>query len=772
MFSQPCQQRRLHGRSIPGYAARLLVVISFLFVTAGPAAAGPDTKSDALAGFNLHPGSNQACQSGSGDGCVPTSGASQKLKPADVPPDGAFAPGQVLVQWADGAEAHAASTLLDTHGWQLLHAIEGIDAAVVRVPTGDELAAVDALRADPLVKSAEPDYLAYALEGTVQPVLSAEGFQPNDSYWADQWWTRRMQAPMAWELTTGASNVVVAVVDSGIDLSHPEFAGRLEPGYDYVDLDGVPQDAYGHGTHVAGIIAARGNNAMGVAGLSWSTRLMPLRVLDGNGVGRVSDVASAISRAINNGSSVINLSLALTAPSTTLNNAVLFAYNTGALVIGATGNDSLPGQPLAPVRYPAAYAEVLAVASTTHWDGWADYSNGGPEVNVAAPGGESSDLILSASLGGGYAYLYGTSMAAAQVTGIVALLRAYAPQLSNNAIKDVLRSTADKVGAYAYVNGRNDRLGYGRVNTNAALRWTMQPGLTVTPVDPALLVQAGGAGTATNVVLSNDSAQALRWTIVNTSPSWLTVTPSSGLDLTYQHTATLHIGMSSVPPVGQYNASIQIRTTDPAGQQGNIILTVRVVVASQVHQTFLPVVGSGQLAPQWIDTSIGLGLSLGDDGTQAVPLPFQFPFYGRNYGQVWINANGFLSFGTGYTGSEYAQNHCLPSISSPNGAIFALWDDLDPSQGGQVRYALLGASQFVAEWRDVPTKSNGQPNSFQVVLWPDGQVRITYAAVGDPSGSTVGLESWDASIDLPVACNGTGHTPQPGQTRFFSTALP
>ena len=741
MYSQSCQQRRLSGRLMIVGAARLLVVISLLFVVAAPAAA------DSASGPQI-------------------------LKPADALPDGAFASGQVLVQWSDQVDARAASALLVQHGWQLVRSIDAIDTAVVRVPAGDELAAVDELRADPLVKMAEPDYLAYALEGSAQPALSAEGVQPNDSYWADQWGARRMQTPQAWELTTGAPNVLVAVIDSGIDLSHPEFAGRLEPGYDYVDLDGVPQDTYGHGTHVAGIIAARGSNALGVAGVAWETRIMPLRVLDGNGQGRVSDVASAISQAANRGSSVINLSLALTAPSTTLYNSILFAQNYGALVVGATGNDTLPGQQPAPVRYPAAYPEVLAVAATTHWEGWAGYSNGGPQVDVAAPGGENGDPILSTSLGGGYAYLYGTSMAAAQVAGVAALLRAYAPQLNNNAIKDVLRNTADKVGSYAYGNGRNDRLGYGRVNANAALRWTSQPRLRVTPVEPILLAQIGSVSAATDVVLANESAQALRWEVVSTSPAWLTATPASGLDLTFRRNATVRIGISSVPPVGLYNASVQIRTTDPFGQQSNTVLLVRVVVASQLHSVFLPAVGSRQETPQWIDTTGGLGLGLGDDGAQAAPLPFEFPFYGRDYSQVWINANGFLSFGSGYTGNEYAQNHCLPSITSPNGAIYALWDDLDPSQGGQVRYAQIGASQFVVEWRDVPTKSNGQLSSFQIVLWPSGQVRITYMAVGDPIGSTVGLESWDASIGLPVACNGTGRTPQAGQTRFYNTALP
>jgi hypothetical protein len=230
--------------------------------------------------------------------------------------------------------------------------------------------------------------------------------------------------------------------------------------------------------------------------------------------------------------------------------------------------------------------------------------------------------------------------------------------------------------------------------------------------------------------------------------------------------------MSSVPPPGLYNGSIELLATDSFGQQATTVLAVRVVVAPQLLWTFLPAVGARALPWQWIDTSNGLGISLDDDDSQAAPLPFEFPFYGRAYGQVWVNANGFISFNEEYDGSHYAQNHCLPDIFSPNGAIYALWDDLDPGEAGEVRYARIGSSQFVVEWRDVPSKSNGQPNSFQIVLWSSGQVRITYAAVADPGGSTVGVESWDASIGLSLACNGAGRPPLPGQTRFLNTALP
>lgn len=735
MFSQRCP-RGSHSRRVSVRFWTRLVLLSILIVSATPALAGPDDQTPPPA-------------------------------PPPPPPAGAFAPGRVLVQWNGRANDLAAALLLSQNGWQVVRTIDEIDAAVVLVPAGTELAAVDTLLASPLVSSAEPDYVAYALGG-----VSAEGIQPNDRYWSEQWWTRRMDTPRAWELTTGAPSVLVAVIDSGIDLTHPEFAGRLEPGYDYVDLDGTPQDTYGHGTHTAGIIAARGSNNLGVAGMAWTTRILPLRVLDSSGFGRVSDVAAAVTQASTRGASVINLSLALSSPSTTLHNAIIAAYNHGALVVGATGNDSLPGQPLAPVRYPAAHPEVLAVASTTHWEDWASYSNGGAQVAVAAPGGEPADPILSASLGGGYAYLYGTSMAAAQVSGLAALVRAQAPLLSNNAVADVLRNTADKIGSYPYSGGRNDRLGYGRVNALAALRWTLTPQLSIAPAEPVLLTPASGPARAIDITLTNASARPLRWEVVAVSPSWLSATPAGGLSLTYAQPATLRIGLSTVPSPGRYNATVELRTTDPFGQATNTVLQVRVVVAQPLFGAFLPAVGRGQLPVQWFDTSAGLGMDLGDDGTQAAPLPFAFPFYGRDYDQVWINANGFLSFGSGFTGSEYALNHCVPAVSSPNGAIYALWDDLDPSQAGQVRYHQVSSSQFVVEWRDVPAKSNGHLNSFQVLLSPDGQVRVTYAAVADPSGSTVGVESWDASIGLQVACNGAGRTPQPGQTRLFNTALP
>jgi hypothetical protein len=594
--------------------------------------------------------------------------------------------------------------------------------------------------------------------------------QPNDVFWTSQWNLRRVQAPLAWEITQGATTTVVAVIDSGIDLTHPEFTGRVQTGFDYVEWDTTPQDQYGHGTHVAGVIAAAGNNGLGVAGSAWYAQIVPLRVLDRVGVGTASNIALAIQAAANRRVAVINLSLALTGPSITVQNAIIAASSNDIVLVAAAGNDSLPGQPPAPVSYPAAYPQVVAVAAATHWEDRAAYSNGGPEVEVAAPGGESGDPIISASLGGSYAMLHGTSIATAHVTGAAALLRGYAPHWSAASVRDVLRNTADKIGSAPYVAGRNDLLGHGRINAAAALRWAVPPNVSFTPATPSLLAAAGQPLPTTSIELANPSLQPLSWQVISISPAWLRVDPPQSGSLIYPATARLQIGLHSLPPSSLNFASIGLRTTDPFGAQRNYVLTVRVEVAGQVHRSFLPLVGQGVLAAEWIDMSTAPRLILGDDGAQALALGFAFPFYGRSYSQVYVHANGFLSFGQAYPGPDYAANHCLPSVTAPNGAIFALWDDLHPGQGGTVSYRNR-ADYLAVAWHDVPHKSGGA-STFQVILRPGGQVHISYGPLVQTASATVGVESWDASIAWPVACNDASAAPFPGHSVLWNTALP
>lgn len=691
---------------------------------------------------------------------------------------GEFAPGRVLVGWNKGAGRAARADLLAAQGWQLLRSIDDLDVAIVAVPQGQELAAVAALQADPAVAYAEPDRVAYAAGALAAPPrqptppLSAQGVQPTDPFWRDQWSLRRVQMPQAWELIQGPPATVVAVIDSGIDLSHPEFAGRLQQGFDYVEWDSVPQDQFGHGTHVSGIIAAAGNNGLGVAGSGWAVQLAPLRVLDRNGVGTAGNIAQAIVAASNRRVGVVNLSLVLSGPSTTVQNAIIAAVNNDVLVVAATGNNSQAGLPPVPVSYPAAYSEAVAVAATTRWEERAPYSNGGPQVELAAPGGEAGDPIRSTSLNGGYSLLYGTSIATAHVTGAAALLRGYAPQWSAASVRDALRNTAAKVGSAPYAGGRNDLLGYGRVDAGAALRWAIVPLLAVTPESVSLLAAAGQPLPTASITLGNRSLQPLNWQVTSVSPAWLRVDlPWSGA-VSYPGVSRLQVGLHSLPPSPGLNEGfIGLLSTDPFGQQRNYVVAVRVTVASQVRQTFLPWIGQGALTGDWVEVSnSGLGLLLGDDGAQALPLAFSFPFYDRAYSQVYVHANGFLSFGQAYAGSAYANNQCLPGVVAPNGAVFALWDDLDPSQGGRIAYRST-ADYLAVEWRDVPHKSGGA-STFQVILLPGGQVRINYGPTVQAAGATVGVESWDASFAWPVACNGAGAPPGSGQALWWNTALP
>lgn len=675
-----------------------------------------------------------------------------------------FVAGRVLVGWHATSTRQARTAILAAHGWQIERNIVELGVDVLRVPAGEEQTAAAALQADPAVRYAELDRLAYAAAD-----ISVEGLQPNDPYWLVQWNQRRIQLPQAWQLTQGTP-VLVAVIDSGIDLGHPEFTGRIQDGFDYVDFDTIPQDTFGHGTHVAGIIGAAGNNSRGVAGAAWNVQLLPMRVLDGNGVGTASNIAQAIIASANRGARIINLSLALSGPSAVVYDAIVAARSQDCLLVAATGNASQPSQPPAAVSYPAAYPEVIAVAATTHGDERATYSNGGAAVELAAPGGEASDAIYSTSRNSNYAQLYGTSIAAAHVSGVAALLRSLSPQWSAVAVRDALRNTADKVGSQPYNQGRNDWLGYGRINAAAALRWTLPPALRFSPDAPALLAAANQPLPSTTIRFSNASTQPLTWQVTGVSPSWLQVQSSSPSSLSYPATASFTVSFASLPVPGEYIGEIGVQSTDPLGGQRNYIVSVYTRVLAAAQSVYLPVISYQAATPVWQDTSGSLGLAVGDDGAQAVTLPFVFPFLGRSYSQVYIHANGFLSFGQSYAGSAYAVNSCLPTLGGPNNAIYALWDDLDPGQAGRVSFA-SSPGVFVAEWRDVPNKQ-GQPSTFQVALRPNGQVTVAYGATVQADSATVGLESWDASLALPVACNGSGQPPASGQTLTWQTDMP
>jgi type VII secretion-associated serine protease mycosin len=298
---------------------------------------------------------------------------------------------------------------------------------------------------------------------------------PNDTYYSTyQWNLPQIRAPYAWAVSTGSSDVIVAVLDSGADLTHPDLQGQLVAGYDFVNGDDNPSDNEGHGTHVAGIVAAHTNNGQGVAGVAWGSKIMPVKVLDWRGRGTHSQGADGIIWATGQGARIINLSLGGESSSATLQNAVNYAYDHGVLVVAAAGNEYEEGNP---VIYPAAYPHVLAVAATGDQDEHADYSETGTYVDVAAPGGNPSSswdanpdhwILSTYWRGAGYGeYLQvaGTSQAAPHVAGLAALVWSVSPSLSNDQVEQVIEETAVDLGN----PGRDDVFGHGRIDAYAAL---------------------------------------------------------------------------------------------------------------------------------------------------------------------------------------------------------------------------------------------------------------------------------------------------------------
>ena len=302
---------------------------------------------------------------------------------------------------------------------------------------------------------------------------------PNDNFYqAQQENLRVIRMPAAWEITTGEP-LVIAVVDTGIDLQHGDLEGKIwqnsdeypgngldddqnglvddAVGWDFRNGDDDPDDDQGHGSHVAGVAAAASNNGIGIAGVSWGARLMALKALNSSGDGTWADVAAAVLYAADQGAQVINLSLGDPLPSETMAAAAEYAYEKGSLLVAASGNGG------GAVLYPAAIPGVLAVAATNNQDiPWA-FSNRGPEVDLAAPGVD----IFSTNHRNSYLIQSGTSMAAAHVSGAAALVWGLRPELRSDEVATILFETCEDV----WSNGYDELTGWGRLDVyRAALR--------------------------------------------------------------------------------------------------------------------------------------------------------------------------------------------------------------------------------------------------------------------------------------------------------------
>ena len=352
-------------------------------------------------------------------------------------------------------------------------------------PGQDKDRVLGQMRADPRVEFAEPDQKFSVNIVPNDPYFSASGTW--GQVYDDLWGIKKVNAPAAWDTTNG-QGIVVAVVDTGIDYNHPDIQPNLwsnsgeiagngidDDGDGYVDdVRGWnfaydrndPFDDNGHGTHVAGTIAAVGNNRIGVVGVAWGAQVMAVKILDASGSCEEATCAKGVVYAADHGADVINLSWGGNAPSQVIADAIDYAHSLGAVIVASAGNDDadVTGET------PACLWDVIAVAATDYKDVPASFSNWGTRIDVAAPGIDILSLraagsTLGTPVGDGYMRLDGTSMAAPHVSGLAALLLAAHPEFSNEDVRQALRVSAD----HSDPAGGPTYFGYGRANATAAL---------------------------------------------------------------------------------------------------------------------------------------------------------------------------------------------------------------------------------------------------------------------------------------------------------------
>ncbi len=449
-----------------------------------------------------------------------------------------YVTGEILVKFKDVVTNKQIDSINSTYGTSVIYTSPYAGFKRIKIPddkTVPEM--VELYGKDSLVEYAEPNYIAYAY------------WTPNDTYYYLQWHFPQINMPSAWDIDPGGDpGVIVAVLDTGVAYEDygsyqraPDLAGtNFMPGYDFVNSDFHPNDDEGHGTHVTGTIAQTTNNSLGVAGIAFGCSIMPVKVLGADASGTYQQIADGIYYAVDNGAEVINASLGGSSPSSTMYNAVRYAYNNGVVLVAATGNDNSSS-----MGYPAAYDEVIAVGAVDINKDRAYYSNYGTGMELMAPGGDVSvdqngdgypDGVLQQTFSGGdptnwwYVFWQGTSMATPHVTGLIALiLSGWSVSGIHNSgtsrienIRDILHSTAEDLGAPGY----DTVYGYGLIDAAAALS---EARAVVLEVDPSSLDfgEVGKSSSKTMTFRAYNAGTGILSGTINDNRSWITISSTS-----------------------------------------------------------------------------------------------------------------------------------------------------------------------------------------------------------------------------------------------------
>lgn len=358
------------------------------------------------------------------------------------PEETRYIPGRILIQPKPGTSEEELQKIIRSHGGKQIGKNEQINLHVIELPPQASEKAVEALlKNHPLLSIAERDRY-------IKPTLIA-----NDVYYANAWHLPKIGAPLAWDSTQG-DGIIIAVLDSGVDPAHPDLASKLVPGYNFYDNNTNTADVYGHGTKCAGAAAAIGNNGLGVTGVSWNSKIMPIRVTGTDGYATVSGLVNGITYAADHGARVVSMSFPAYNVSS-ISSAAAYLKSKGGLAITAAGNyNTNDGAPNS--------ADIIAVSGTDSNDQKASWSSYGAYVDVSAPG----TSIYTTTKGGGYATASGTSIATPVTAATVALIMSANPNLKPAQIENILFTTSNDLGSA----GWDMYFGHGRINAGAAVQ--------------------------------------------------------------------------------------------------------------------------------------------------------------------------------------------------------------------------------------------------------------------------------------------------------------
>ncbi len=277
---------------------------------------------------------------------------------------------------------------------------------------------------------------------------------PDDTYYARQNYLTQIRAPEAWDVVRENTSIIIALIDTGVDLDHPDLKDSVIDGVNLITPGQLPEDDHGHGTNVAGVVAATGNNGTGITGLSWKSKIMPVKALEASGQGDEIKLGEGIRYAVDHDAKIIVLSVGLVRYSPFLQEVADYAEEKGVLLISASGNEGRE------VRYPAAFPTVLAVGGVDPRNNVMTESNYGPEIDLVAPW-----TVYTTAMDGQYQYNYGTSMAAPQVAGAAALILSKNPNMKPFEVRNLLQQTAEDIETH----GWDEFSGYGLLRVDRAV---------------------------------------------------------------------------------------------------------------------------------------------------------------------------------------------------------------------------------------------------------------------------------------------------------------